>query len=352
MSAALPTLRIKVDPAAPAAEEIARAAETIRAGGLVAFPTETVYGLGANALDATAVERIFTAKGRPAHDPLIVHVASVDWLPQVAAEIPPLAQTLAERFWPGPLTLVLPRTTAVPNGVTAGGETVAVRAPSHPVAQALLRASMVPIAAPSANRFGHTSPTTARHVLDDLEGRIEVILDGGATSIGVESTVLDLTVSPPVVLRHGGVPIEALRETIGAVAGRTGRKDEQVLASPGMLDRHYAPRTPLVLYRGNEALATLAAIGAQLTRDGIRVCVLAPEEDRPLLESSGLSTISLGAESDLGEVARNLYRALRDADASGADLLLAREPLGGGIGAAIRDRLVRAAETIVECDDQ
>lgn len=352
MSAAASTIYIAVESAAPAAEEITRAAEVIRAGGLVAFPTETVYGLGANALDAEAVERIFAAKGRPANDPLIVHIASIEWLPQVAAEISPLAHTLAERFWPGPLTLVLHRTPAVPDGVTAGGETVAVRAPNHPIAQALLRACNVPIAAPSANRFGHTSPTTAQHVLDDLDGRIEMVLDGGSTSIGVESTVLDLTVSPPVVLRHGGVPIETLRAVIGAVGERPNHKTETVLASPGLLDRHYAPHTPLVLYRGTGAAATMMAIGAQLEREGIRVCVLALEEDRTLLESHGLNYVTLGSESNLNEVAQNLYGALREADARGAAVLLARDPHGDGIGAAIRDRLARAAETIVESDDQ
>lgn len=337
------------------AGSIAQAAALIRAGGLVAFPTETVYGLGANALETAAVERVFVAKGRPAHDPLIVHVTSVEWLPRVAAEIPPLAYTLAERFWPGPLTLVLRRTEAVPDGVTAGGETVAVRAPSHPVAQALLHASGVPIAAPSANRFGHTSPTTAQHVLDDLSGRIDMILDGGPTTIGVESTVLDLTVSPPVILRHGGVTTEALREVIEEVAERTnGRREDdppEALASPGLLDRHYAPHTPLMLFRGASASVAMTTYATELHQRGVRVCVLAFDEDIDMLAHGGLQVVRLAAESELPEVAQKLYSALRTADASGAQVLLAREPRGKGIGAAIRDRLVRAAETIVVANE-
>lgn len=342
---------LHVDAASPDAASIAHAATVIRAGGLVAFPTETVYGLGANALDADAVQSIFVAKARPAHDPLIVHIASVEWLSRIAAEVPALALELAKQFWPGPLTLVLHRTDAVPDGVTAGGDTVAVRAPSHPIAQALLRAADLPIAAPSANRFGHTSPTSAHHVLDDLAGRIDLILDGGAATIGVESTVLDVTSTPPTILRHGGVPIEALRAAIGDVSERgTGSAGEagQALASPGMLDRHYAPHTPLVLYRGEGARDLMVAIAAQMQRDGIRPCVLAFDEDGDLLEAEKIATEPLGSEDDLEGVARILYRALRAADGSGADVLLAREPIGDGIGAALRDRLRRAAETVVE----
>lgn len=340
----LVTQIIALDSASPDAATLADAASILRAGGLVAFPTETVYGLGANALDATAVERIFAAKGRPAHDPLIVHVVGLDWLPAIAAEVPPLARRLAAQFWPGPLTLVLHCTAQVPDGVTAGGETVAVRAPNHPIAQALLHASGVPIAAPSANRFGHTSPTTAQHVLDDLGGRIEMILDGGATPIGVESTVLDVTQTPPVVLRHGGVPIEALRAAVGAVAERAGDAQQTVLVSPGLLDRHYAPHTPLRLFRGEGALGSLLAQGVQMRQAGTRVCVLAFAEDEVALAQAGLPTVALGAEAQLEEVARRLYGALRAADVSGADVLLAREPRGEGIGAALRDRLGRAAE--------
>ncbi len=354
---------LAVDPAVPEESVIERAGAMIRSGALVAFPTETVYGLGANALDAAAVQRIFAAKGRPAHDPLIVHLHSAEQVQVVASDIPPVARELMERFWPGPLTLVLRRSTAVPDVVTAGGATVAVRVPNHPLAQALLRAATVPIAAPSANRFGHTSPTTAQHVWDDLAGRIDLILDGGGTTIGVESTVLDVTRPVPTILRHGGVTREMLVEAIGEVneivrapqrdadnAGDADNASETPLASPGLLDRHYAPNTPLTLFTG-EAYAALAALiaAAQRARDaGLRVHILAYYDDVAALQGLGAPLSELGFADDGEGVARALYAALRSADASGADLLLAREPSGAGMGAALRDRLRRAAESVVE----
>ena len=226
---------LKIDPTCLAEPLIAQAAEVLRAGGLVAFPTETVYGLGANALDADAVKGIFAAQERPAYDPLIVHLAEAAELPQVTVGIPPAAWTLAANFWPGPLTLVLPRRTEVPPEVTAGGGTVAVRVPLHPVAQALIRAAGVPVAAPSANRFGHLSPTCAEDVLADLEGRIDLVLDGGPTSVGVESTVLSLVTSVPTILRPGGVSREALENVLGSVELFPGpaSSGQGALASPG-----------------------------------------------------------------------------------------------------------------------
>ena len=276
----LTTVVLRVDPTAPDPAAIARAAARLREGGLVAFPTETVYGLGVHALDVDAVGRLFTVKGRPSHDPLIVHIASFEQIaPLVAWQNAPAdradAQTraaeLARRFWPGPLTLVLPRAAGVPLEVTAGLDTVAVRIPSHPVARALLATAEVPVAAPSANLFSRPSPTQAAHVLQDLEGRIDIVLDGGPTTVGVESTVLDLTTSRPMVLRPGAVTLEMLRELLPDVElrGDTGQHSEAdtgPLPSPGLLTQHYAPRVPMTLYEGAHATARMiddarAAIG-------------------------------------------------------------------------------------------
>ncbi|HEX9038642.1 MAG TPA: L-threonylcarbamoyladenylate synthase, partial [Ktedonobacterales bacterium] len=245
------TLRLRVTPEGEPARRIARAAGLLRAGELVAFPTETVYGLGADATNAEAVARIFVAKERPRSDPLIVHIPGVEDLASVAREIPPVAWDLARRFWPGPLTLVLPRAPRIPAIVTAGGVTVGVRAPAHPVAQALLRAAGVPVAAPSANRFMRTSPTTAAHVLEDLDGRIACVLDGGPCGVGVESSVLDLTTSPPRLLRPGAVTLEQAREllpeTLGPGEGAASEAGA-ISRAPGQMERHYAPRARLVVY--------------------------------------------------------------------------------------------------------
>src|SRR6266540_2143822 len=248
------TIIIRVDSIAPDASAIRQAAATLLGGGLVAFPTETVYGLGANALDAAAVQRIFAAKGRPASDPLIVHIAALDQLDSVAQDVPALAHTLARAFWPGPLTLVLKRRPAIPATVAAGRNTVAVRIPNHAVPLALARAAGVPIAAPSANLFTRPSPTTAAHVLEDLDGRIDLLLDGGPTPIGLESTVLDLTSAQPTLLRPGGVSIEALRQHIPDLIFVPRYVEHNPAAptpaSPGMLLKHYSPRAELLLFAG------------------------------------------------------------------------------------------------------
>ncbi|MCS7072736.1 MAG: L-threonylcarbamoyladenylate synthase, partial [Anaerolinea sp.] len=251
---------IRVDPHAPEATAIAAAAGVIRAGGLVAFPTETVYGLGADATRADAAARIFAAKGRPASDPLIVHLAEVAAIEQVAVDVPPLALELAARFWPGPLTLVLRRSARIPDIVTAGAETVAVRMPAHPVARALIAAAAVPVAAPSANTFSRPSATTAAHVLADLGGRIDLILDSGPTPIGVESTIVDLLADPPAILRPGGVPLEALRALIPAITLRPRYLDMDTGAAsaPGQMIKHYSPRAPVRLYTGSDLDRVLA----------------------------------------------------------------------------------------------
>jgi L-threonylcarbamoyladenylate synthase len=334
---------------------IEEAAAVVRRGGLVAFPTETVYGLGASALDAAAVARIFEAKERPVSDPVIVHLGSREELTRVARDPPPQAVSLAARFWPGPLTLILPKRREVPAEVTAGLDTVGVRMPAHPVALALIRASAVPIAAPSANRFAGPSPTRASHVLADLDGRIDMVLDAGAADIGVESTVLDLTVSQPAVRRTGGVTVEALKTVLPdlVVLERFVSRDE-VQVSPGQLQRHYAPRAELTLYQGppDRVVARLAADARRKAAAGVRVGVLAPEDDlmalAPLVaaQAAGGRIVSraYGSRRETDRAAFELFAALRDLDAQGVDEILASAPAPVALGRAIRDRLVRAAE--------
>jgi L-threonylcarbamoyladenylate synthase len=333
---------------------IRQAADVIRRGGLVAFPTETVYGLGANALDPQAVARIFEAKGRPAYDPLIVHLAGLEDLPRVAREIPEVVYRLAGAFWPGPLTLLLPRQDIVPDNVTAGLPRVAVRIPAHPVACALLQASGTPIAAPSANRFGRTSPTTARHVLTDLDGRIDLVLDGGPTDIGVESTVLDVSGPQPVILRPGGIPRERIEQVLGPVSLLTASPAAPDLAqvSPGLLEKHYAPRAELVLFewRGSpaQAIEKMASMARERVARGERVGLLLADEDGQQLAGIEARVFLLGSEDDLETVARNLFAGLRSLDEAGVQVILARDFGEQGLGLAIRDRLRRAAARRVD----
>jgi L-threonylcarbamoyladenylate synthase len=347
------TTVIQVDPERPDAGDIGRAAEVLRGGGLVAFPTETVYGLGAHALDRAAVRRLFEAKGRPSSDPLIVHIASVEQLAALAAAVPETARLLAARFWPGPLTLVLPRGASVPHDVTAGLETVAIRVPSHPVARALLEAARIPVAAPSANLFSRPSPTRASHVLDDLAGRIELVLDGGPTPVGVESTVVDLSGDVPCVLRPGAVSIEALRAMLPRVDLRDagGAGDEAgAMPSPGLLPMHYAPRAPLTLYHGDAAsLGDALLDGARLAiAEGRRVGVLATAEDAAAVRGLPVVVAELGSSHDADEVAARLYAALRELDAAQVDLILACDlPTDAGLWRALRDRLRRAATRLI-----
>jgi L-threonylcarbamoyladenylate synthase len=336
---------------------IERAAAILRGGELVAFPTETVYGLGADATSAVAAEGIFQAKQRPHSDPLIVHLAAADELGRVAREVPPLAWRLAERFWPGPLTLVLPRAPTIPPVVTAGGETVGVRVPAHPVARALIAAAGVPVAAPSANRFMHTSPTTATHVLADLDGRIDCLLDGGPCAVGVESTVLDIIASPPRILRPGGVTLEALRavapeikvplELPAEASGEDRGEEEATARAPGQMPRHYAPHTRLLVFdaAGERGLAAVRAAAEATAARGERVGALLPDEEAAALEAvlPGMTVARLGPAGDLAQHSRRLYAALRELDAAGLDVILAHTFGREGLGLALNDRLRRAA---------
>jgi len=341
---------IRVDPATPDAAGLTRAAECLRRGGLVAFPTETVYGLGVHALDRAAVRRLFEAKGRPANDPLIVHVDAVERMHDLVAAVPSSVASLANRFWPGPLTLVLPRSGRVPDEVTAGLNTVAIRIPAHPVARALLAAAGIPVAAPSANLFSRPSPTRASHVLEDLAGRIDLVVDGGPTQVGVESTVLDLSGDVPTILRPGAVSLDMLRAILPRVERWSGDAPASgALSSPGLLQRHYSPRAPLTVYDGSEAVVRLVRDACASIGQGQRVGIIAADEDRAALTDverfAPRATISyLGPESDLSTVASRLYAAMRELDASGVDRILARGFAGAdGLAVAIQDRLRRAS---------
>ncbi len=312
----------------PAAENIERAAALIRAGGVVAFPTETVYGLGASAFDALAVARVFELKARPRFDPLIVHFATLTEVESLAASFPRAAQKLAEQFWPGPLTLVLPKHPIVPDIVTAGLASVAIRQPDHPVALALIRAAGVPIAAPSANQFGRTSPTTAAHVDEQFDERLELILDGGSCRVGVESTIVSFVGPTPVLLRPGGVPLEDIEAAIGPVA-MSASEGEGPLA-PGQLPNHYAPRTPLMIREVFDSQPGAERIGLLSFR-------------RPL-DSAGLAAVEiLSEQGDLREAAANLFAAIRRLDALRLDLIIAEPVPEAGLGMAIMDRLRRAS---------
>jgi len=313
----------------PTEAAIAEAARILRNGGLVVFPTETVYGLGAHALDARAVARIFEVKNRPRFDPLIVHIADSAMLDALCESVPGPARRLIERFWPGPLTVVLPKRPVVPDIVTAGLPTVAVRWPSHPVAQALLRAAGIPVAAPSANPFGRLSPTRVEHLDPALRAQVDLIIDGGPCEFGVESTIVYATEEAVTVLRLGAVPVEALEAVVGPVALQTGSRDRPM--SPGQLPRHYAPRTPVRVLRPGETpppsdrrVGYLAFRQAPSDRSFQAVEVLSPT-------------------GDLREAAARLFDCLHRLDGAGLDVIYAEPVPEVGLGRAIMDRLRRAA---------
>lgn len=322
---------------------VLRAAELLRRGGTVAFPTETVYGLGANALDAAAVGRIFAAKERPGWDPVIVHVcdqAMVERVAVVSGAIATRVEALREAFWPGPLTLLLPRTGAVPDSVTAGRPLVGVRMPAHPLALELIQTAGVPVAAPSANRFGRISPTTAAHVLEDLDGRIDAVVDGGATSVGVESTVLD--VGEMLIYRPGAVTAEMISAVVGEVRMYRAKDVEESsapesLPSPGVGMRHYAPRARLVLV---ESAAAMRERVAELRGSEERVGLMLPDG----WDALGVAKMfAWGPWGDNEALARRLFAGLRELDEAGASVIVCPVPEGDGVAVALRDRLEKAA---------
>lgn len=329
---------------------IERAAALLRAGELVVFPTETVYGLGADCLQTSAVEGIFLAKNRPFSDPLILHIADEGALAALTTDVPQEAHRLARAFWPGPLTLILPAAPRVPRLVTAGLPTVAVRMPRHPVALALIRALGSPIAAPSANRFMHVSPTTAQHVLADLGGRVPLILDGGPCTVGVESTILDLGSEVPRILRPGGVSLEELRTVLPEVQpprSRAVEREDITVAqkAPGQMLTHYAPAVPALLFEGavQEMRGAMLAEVRRRRASGERVGVLVADEDVAAFRESGAHIYALGSDAAPEQVATRLFAGLRALEEAGVQVILCRSFEPRGIGLAIRDRLLKAA---------
>lgn len=329
---------------------VQRAAELLRAGEPVALPTETVYGLAANALDAAAVARLYEIKGRPAHNPIIVHVASLDMARRCVAEWPEAAERLARAFWPGPLTLVLPRAPAIPDAVTAGGPTVGVRWPRHPFMQAVIRACGFPLAAPSANLASRLSPTTAEHVRAQLGERLRLIVDGGPCPVGIESTVLDLSARPPRVLRPGMIHAESLAAVLGEVAESPGAPSAEPLRSPGLLEKHYAPAAPLVVLEWRdetELSARLAELAGARPRP-LRVHLLvhtripAGPTARGVSPNAAVERVAV-MPRDAEAFARALYAELHRCEAAGAELIVVEAPPAGPEWRAIADRLARAA---------
>lgn len=322
-------------------QDIQTAADLLRAGGLVGIPTETVYGLGANGLDPAAVGRIFQAKGRPQDNPLILHIPGADWLERYCRDIPAAAYELARRFWPGPLTMVLRRRDNVPDQVTAGLDTVGMRCPAHPLCRAVIQAADVPVAAPSGNTSGRPSPTTAAHMLEDMDGRIDAILDGGPCSVGVESTIVDLTCTPPRLLRPGGITLEQLRAALGEVAvdpavTRLMGAGERPRA-PGMKYRHYAPKAPVTVVQGAPAAAARYIQAHMASGDGV-ICF---DEYAGLFAGHPLE--QLGPSTDVPEQARRVFEALRWFDGTGVSHIWAQCPAAAGIGLAVANRLNKAA---------
>ena len=324
------------------APEVAqKAADIIRAGGLVAIPTETVYGLGADGLNPDAVAKIFFAKGRPQDNPLILHIASADQLDTLCYDIPDAAYRLAEKFWPGPLTMVLPAREIVPKCTTAGLPTVAVRCPDNDITRKIIALSGTPIAAPSANLSGKPSTTTAQHVLHDHDGKLELIVDGGACQVGVESTIVDLTETPARLLRPGGITPEQLTEVLGdltvdkAVTAQIGK--DAVVKAPGMKYKHYAPQCQVLIIAGSREKAA-AYIHSQYTPGDRVLCF---EEELPLYE--GCAPLAYGKEADTASLSAGLFAALRELDSPDVKRVYARCPVGGGIAYAVQNRLKKAA---------
>lgn len=345
------TIIKKIDIANLAPSDLREAAEFIREGKLVAFPTETVYGLGGNAYDSTASARIYAAKGRPSDNPLIVHISEFEEIKPLVKELPDVAKALADRFWPGPLTMILDKSDAIPKETTGGLDTVAIRMPSHIIANMLIKEAGVPIAAPSANASGRPSTTKAEHVIEDLSGRIDMIIDGGSSDIGLESTIVDLTVKPALILRPGYITIEMLREVIPdieydrAVLKRI--KDDTIVAkAPGMKYRHYAPKGELTIYEGapEKVAAIIKEEAAKKLAQGHTVGILTSDELAANYKDMGdLYIKDVGSRDNEIEIAAGLFDALRYFDEVNAEYIYAESFTEGGIGQAIMNRLMKAA---------
>lgn len=327
-------------------EILARAGEILKQGGLVAFPTETVYGLGANALDEEAARKTYAAKGRPSDNPLIVHIADVEALSAIVETIPEKAKRVMAKFWPGPLTLIFHKKDIVPLGTTGGLQTVAVRMPEDEIARGLIRAAGGYVSAPSANTSGRPSPSTAQHVADDMDGKIEMIIDGGSVEIGVESSILDMTVDPPMILRPGAITKEMLEEVIGTVTVDTALLSDASGAAPkapGMKYRHYAPKAQLMIVSGEpkEAVRAIKQIAYEQERLGYKVGIIATTETLGSYTRGVIKTI--GSRSNEGSIAKNLYKVLREFDEEDVDYIYSEAFDAEGMGIAIMNRLDKAA---------
>lgn len=337
---------IRINEHNPEPELIMEGARYIKKGKLVAFPTETVYGLGANGLNEEAVRKIFAAKGRPQDNPLILHISKISEIKPLVKSIPKEAEILMEEFWPGPLTIIYERSSLVPDVITAGIDTVAIRMPNHPVALELIEASGVPIAAPSANTSGKPSPTLAEHVIKDLYGKIDMIIDGGATGVGLESTVLDLTGDVPMILRPGGITLEAIKYFIPNVEmdlSIISSSDKIIPKSPGQKYRHYAPNADMIVFTGNienivEAIRNKAK---EYVDSGKSVGIMATDETKNRYDEG--IVISIGSRRNKGTIAHNLFNALRQFDELGVDIILSEGVETGSIGTAIMNRLKKSS---------
>lgn len=327
-------------------EVIKKGANIIRSGGIVAFPTETVYGLGANSFDLKAIDNIFVAKGRPQDNPLIIHVSSIEEVHPLVQQIDEKAKLLMKKFWPGPLTLIFKKSQKVSTKLTGGLDTVAIRMPKHNVALSLIKHSKVPIAAPSANTSGRPSPTEAAHVIEDMYGKIDMIIDGGSTGIGVESTVLDLSSNVPTILRPGGVSLEQLLDVFPKVNYDQSilRDDDEIVPkSPGQKYRHYAPRAKMIVYTGDleNITSTITKRAHELTLDGKFVGIMATEETKDYYKVG--KTIVVGSRARKETIAHNLFKVLREFDNLGVDVILGEGVDLEGIGTAIMNRLKKAS---------
>ncbi|MFH1957841.1 MAG: L-threonylcarbamoyladenylate synthase [bacterium] len=332
---------LKIDYRRPSLKKIKDAAQIIKHGGLVAFPTETVYGLGADALNAQAVSKIFKAKGRPLKVPLIIHIADKNDIFTLAKDVPGQAVELIKIFWPGPLTLVLKKSDIVPGIISAGLNTVAIRMPKNSIALNLIKYAGTPIAAPSANLFGRPSPTCAAHVIDDLEGRIDMVLDGGVTEIGVESTVLDMTHTPFRVLRPGGISVKALKNVLGEVEINTGKN--RIICSPGMLAHHYSPEAKLLLVeKSKEQIKEMKKLALKFKKQGKNVGIMTTSENQS--KFNGFNIKVTGSSSDLKTCAFNLFSVLRSFDKEKTDTIIAEGIKPQGLGLTIMDRLRKASD--------
>jgi len=321
--------------------KLKEAGQAIRGGKIVAFPTETVYGLGADALNEEAIKKIFLAKNRPLYDPLIVHISCLDEILDLVTELPAIAIDLAHNFWPGPLTMVMKKSKKISDIVTSGLDSVAIRVPGHPVAQALIREAKTPIVAPSANLFTHVSPTNARHVIDDLKGKVDIIIDSGETAVGVESTVVDVTELPLRILRLGGTTVESIKKVTSKIV--IANENDDVKKSPGMLKKHYAPKARLILAKGkNEIMVkNILTTASGYKKEGHKVGIISSQENSDKYGDFLVKII--GNAGDLETCAHNLYAQLRLLDEQRCDIIIAENFENKGMGRAIMDRLRRAS---------